>query len=400
MLVQVSKAVLIISWIVGAASLARLSPDWTAYWPFIEFRFMLLLPLLALMYVCYARGLLRGSVSTLDLFWLAALLMAHLMVAASWSWSTADATRIRELYEVLLLVAMLPIAVILASRDPSAFLELIFKVAYWAGVLVTVLALALFGTVAGELGAIGAGGIGLSRASGLATIGGLYLWAKDGRSRWLLPVPFFIGTILLSGSRAAALALGVSLLGLFLRWASVRSGNRRSGVGSILAGLLLLVGLLAAMALTEAGRQAVVVFVLQSFSGGDLESGQLYYADRDVIFRDAWTRFTASPWIGAGLGSYYGPFSEEYPHNLFLSFAVDGGLAPLVLASGCALLPFVGWMRSKSRESSFAYAAAFFFLVVSFFAGAYYDARWFWLFSLLGMQLARQCAAPGSGGNR
>jgi O-antigen ligase len=113
--------------------------------------------------------------------------------------------------------------------------------------------------------------------------------------------------------------------------------------------------------------------------------GSLYLADRDVIFLDAVRQFVAAPIGGIGLGSYRGPFGEEYPHNIILNYAVDGGVLPLLLMGAIAAIGVSRLFLTRVPEAYGSLCMSAYFFGGSFFAGSYYDARGMWLFLLLGL---------------
>jgi O-antigen ligase len=142
-----------------------------------------------------------------------------------------------------------------------------------------------------------------------------------------------------------------------------------------------------------ASRAALVTFALSNINatGGDASSAGIYLADRDTIFLTAWEGFSSNIVGGIGIGTYVGPFGELYPHNIALSFAVDGGIVSLVGFVLVVMWPIARILRTKDAWAIGALSAGLFFLVASLFSGTYYDARFVWVFLLLGLLCADRC---------
>jgi O-antigen ligase len=106
---------------------------------------------------------------------------------------------------------------------------------------------------------------------------------------------------------------------------------------------------------------------------------------RDQIFSDAIVETNEARWIGGGLGSFAGPFGEEYPHNLFLNYAVDGGLILAAVTTGLLLWLLLRACRATSLHGKVAFSCGIFFLVNSLLAGYHYEARLMWIFLILAL---------------
>jgi O-antigen ligase len=202
---------------------------------------------------------------------------------------------------------------------------------------------------------------------------------------------------MLSGSRAAFLALLVALAFLFVRRKRVGHGRRASWTVRITAVVLALIGTVAFF-LSPFGLTIIEGFVISNLAPASRQPGAqeaIYLADRDVIFQHAFSTATQHPAAGLGVGSYRGPFGEEYPHNLVLMYAVDAG----IVAAGL-LLAFIvhfSW-RSLAARAQWGVGAATtggFLLIASLFAGSYYDARVFWFMSFA-LTAAHAVRRPGA----
>jgi hypothetical protein len=375
----------ILSLLVGAASLGRISNAFGEIGVLGEVRFLVPLGLTVVAFLLQSMRSGRAGVAPRTRALLAGVLLLHAFVALSWFWSDRVAFGGTQLYELAILALVLVLAIVFFRGDPRGGVRLLVLTSYWVAVAFVLASLLSSGSLGGDLAIVGAGGIGGARLLGAGVLAAAYLTLRTGRVGWLLPTPPMVAGILLSGSRAALLALFLGLA--FLWW--VRKSLRPVVVTRVTR---------INRWLRYAGIASVVVVffwssmgiaILTDFIASNLtpqvgsEGPALYLADRDVIFADAWSRFLAQPLGGLGIGSYLGPWGEFYPHNLLLSLAVDGGVFAL---SGGVLLLGAGFLlavRVRVAEARFAVAAALFFLCASLFAGAYYDARFVWVFLLL-----------------
>jgi O-antigen ligase len=148
--------------------------------------------------------------------------------------------------------------------------------------------------------------------------------------------------------------------------------------------------------LTSVGLAVVQGFVasnLVSISSSGQPSSGIYLADRDVIFNDALRTFMTAPLTGLGIGSYRGPFGEEYPHNLLLMYAVDAGAVALLLLLAMVGMFIVQLLRARTASAVGVAAVGVFVLVAAMFAGSYYDARLFWFMSFALLTASRSESA-------
>lgn len=385
MIVRVAQLLFVLALLGGAVSLGRVSSQFSQAGAMGELR--LLVPL-GLASVAVLMQAVRGNVSGLRppaRTFLLATLFAHALVALSWLWSERIEFGKTQLYELSLLAAVLLLTVGLFRHNPRGAVRLFMHTFYWVAVVFVLISLVAFGSLQGELAFIGAGGIGSARILGAGGLAAAYLAMRSGRVIWLVPVPLMIVGILLSGSRAALLALFLSVAFLWLVRASVVVPERLTGtllVKSLRYGAI--AGMTIAFFWSSYGMAVVAEFVAsnivpQAGAGGP----GLYLADRDVIFADAWAKFSERPLGGLGLGTYLGPWGEFYPHNLLLSFAVDAGVIAAMSGTLALAFGFLSAVRIHVAEARCAVASGVFFLIASMFAGSYYDARFIWVFLLL-----------------
>lgn len=383
MILKIARLLLFASLMAGGISLSRLWDVGDEYWPLTEMRFVLLLSALV------ASGIALSSPASQPFprsqwRWLVIVIFVHGAAAVSWLWGAQDLSRINELYELVLLLISLVLTGFLLARDPAGALRNALQLHYWLALAFVGTAILASSRITGNLQEFGIGGIGAARLLSLAVVAGFYLWTTGGGIKWLLPLPLFMAGVLLSGSRAAALALLLALLTIGTLSAR-RIKFRVGAVLKICAGAITLGALVLAFFNTDTGKKDVEYFWTSNFVyGGSLGFGvdEIYLADRDLIFQDVWQKFLENPLAGSGLASYVCPCDSEviYPHNLLLGFAVDGGLFLLVAAVLSVVFPFFCWLPGRTVTSTFAAGGGVFILVTSLFSGSYYDARWLWVF--------------------
>jgi len=116
---------------------------------------------------------------------------------------------------------------------------------------------------------------------------------------------------------------------------------------------------------------------------------QGYSSGRVSISEQVIGLFQEHIWFGVGLDGYYGLLGQysgtEYPHNLFLASAAEGGLlgVTLVAVAVIALIRVALKRRPLSLNTLFAGLAGILLLVASQFSGNYYDSRMMWFFFVL-----------------
>lgn len=367
----------------GGLSISRVSDIGDEYWPLTEFRFVLLLMAISASTLAFSTAVSQPRTTVLHWSWWATVIGVHAYVCASWLWGPQEVERSNELYELALLILTLLFVGLLLRRDPGTALRTAFELHYWFALAFTVTTLLTLTTITGQLTEFGIGGIGASRLLSVGVIAGFYKWGTGKGMVWLLPIPFFLAGILLSGSRAAVLALLLALTAI-VTLGFLSSRYNRKALQEVSAGVVLLVFFMLSFFSTSFGQETIEYFWISNFlysNSQGFSTSELYLADRDILFLDAWNKFLDSPLIGSGLGSYLDPYDEAiYPHNLLLGFAVDAGFLALAIGLFCMVFPFIRCAASRSIEINFALGGALFLLTASMFSGTYYDARWLWVF--------------------
>lgn len=340
-----------------------------------ELRTWLLVPLVAFVYLHFARGVSDFLIGRAFAYVALLFVALHLTVAVSFVWASNLSGARVVLADILFLIGAVFVGAVLALPDPQTLIDRLFRLFWVASVALLLVGFVLTGGVAGQVVSIGAGGIGTARLHGSATLASLYLWRTTGAAWWLVPVPLQLASMVLSGARAPGLAL---LCAVFLL--SLRSmANRSRRLNSSLA-FFAIVGC-ALIALGISGSLTLILDVLeQSLFVSRGGRTTIYLADRDVIFKDAWEQFLENPLGGVGLGNYVGPFGEAYPHNIVLSYIIDGGVAALLIL--LVIAGFAAWslLTTVNPERYASLCMSLYFLICSLFAGSYYDARGAWVF--------------------
>ena len=143
---------------------------------------------------------------------------------------------------------------------------------------------------------------------------------------------------------------------------------------------------LAVIFASQSGRQIVTGFLLSNVVA---DSGS---ATVQVCLLLTVMSFLGRRWLksgtvaGSGLGTYLGPFGRTLAlDNLALNFAVDGRVLGLLGFVVVLYWPIQRIIRSRDSLALGALMSGLFFLVASLFAGTYYDARFMWVFLMLGM---------------
>ncbi|MCC7257962.1 MAG: hypothetical protein IT486_06290 [Gammaproteobacteria bacterium] len=319
-------------------------------------------------------------------WWVGGVCGLHGLLVLSWLWSTQSDFSSKQIFEIVLLVLALIAASRLFVAQPGRYLVAFQRLSVAMAAVLTAVGLMWSGVVQGDLSFVGAGGIGTARVLAVSMIYMAYLFLREPRVVYLLPMPVLVLEMALSGSRSAFLGLFV---GLAVLWIFRRRINDRNplGVGSLVLLSAGVVGVLMAGLLWTPSRAIIMDFVVSNFVMDPMTSqtAGLYLADRDLIFSSAWQSFLDSFFTGAGLGSYTGPFGEIYPHNLLLNLADDAGIGAMVIFVVLLVWPVSRLVRSRDPLSVLALANAAFFFLVSMFAGTYYDSRFIWIFLLLGL---------------
>jgi putative inorganic carbon (hco3(-)) transporter len=181
-------------------------------------------------------------------------------------------------------------------------------------------------------------------------------WARVG---WIVAAAVIAGTVLLTYSRGAMVALAVMglmlLKALHVRWTTTAA----------LIALLLLSLILLPASVTQ--RFLTIEEFLPEH--GDTLRPDSSFQERRRLMSVAWVMFGANPVVGVGAGNYtehyddyVGMTSSEarqyedpgdlhFPHNLYLEIAAETGLAGLVLFAALLIAAWLALGEGKRRSA-------------------------------------------------
>jgi hypothetical protein len=366
---------------IGAYSPARSNPDLEQFGLLLEPRVVAGAFLLALGTLSFLsrEGPMRATIE--QWLWWAGFIAVHLLILVSSTWSMDPWMVEPQIKDLLLLATYVVVFMQLFGREPEVAVRMLFI----ASIILSFpfLALVLLGGFGEESG--NAGGIGMARLFGLASIAGAYFHYTRGSKFALFMLPILAAGIMLSGSRAALLALVFAFAYLFMRRGQLkRKDDGRWGIK--LLGIFAVLACVVGFFLTPFGLTILEGFIVSNIAPAARAPGApeaIYLADRDVIFQDALMQIVDHPLLGLGMGSYRGPFGEEYPHNLLLLYGTDAGVGTMLILMGFMAHFLWRALRSRCDWAIGAAAAGLFLLVAAMFAGSYYDARVFWFMALL-----------------
>lgn len=274
------------------------------------------------------------------------------------------------------LVAYLMLAWTVARRLSRDALGAVWGWMFWIGLIYFFGALYGGSDVQGRYAAFGGGPNVFVRVMLLAALSALFMAAKDGKHRRLLFLPVFLVGAALSGSRGGLLAFAAMCLvgGIPM----LRRLPRRTAALFIGAGAILL------YASSSLVGSVIGRTVQQRYIQETLEAR--YDSGRGDLVTQSWDLFQQHFFFGAGLDGYFAEVGVQagyqYPHNLVLSTAAEGGLIGLTLLLGAVFKFVVAARRTRpmSTESVFLLLAGLFVLGSSLLSGNYYDSRFMWLF--------------------
>lgn len=313
-------------------------------------------------------------------------------MAVTAAWAPAGARLSAVLLDLGFLVVLVWAGWGIAARVHPRVLHSVWWWTYAAGWVYLAGALVSGPGVQGRYSAFGGGPNVFVRVMALAILATLVL-AVAQRRHWTLVglLPFLYGAYV-SGSRGGLLALAVVVL--------VGAVPLLRRTTSATLGTLTLGGLTVALLAPFVYDPAWSRFLQERFVQETLREG--YDSGRGEIVERSLRLFGEHLWTGTGLDGFYvlqGPLRTfEYPHNLVLASAAEGGLVGLVLVLGAVL---AGWLSLRARRpldtSALGFAlAALYVLVASMFSGDYYDSRLLWFFLGLAIVAAHR-TTPASG---
>ncbi|SFK92917.1 O-antigen ligase family protein [Geodermatophilus ruber] len=306
-------------------------------------------------------------------------------MAVSAFWAPPDARVSGALLDLLFLVALVWAGWSVAARVHPAVLSSLWWWLYAAGWLYLAGALAAGPDVQGRYSAFGGGPNVFVRVMALGLLASLFL-ATTRRAHWvLLAIPPFLYGAYMSGSRGGLLALAVVVV---VGGVPLLRRMSRTTVGTLVLG-----GAAVALVAPFVYDPAWFAFLRSRFLEQTLQQG--YDSGRGDIVERSLEIFAAHPWIGAGLDGFYALQGQgtdyEYPHNLLLAGATEGGLLGLGLVVGALVAGGLVLRRLRPLDTDtlgFALAALF-MLVASMFSGDYYDSRFLWFFLGVAVLAAR-----------
>jgi O-antigen ligase len=320
-----------------------------------------------------------GSTFVLFLAW------AGWMIATA-GWAPRDARYSAVALDFALLIAFVWIGWGVAARVSRRVLISVWWWLYIAGWVYLAGALAAGPGVQGRYAAFGGGPNVFVRVEVLAFLAALVLAATLGKRWVLVGLPAFLVGAVLSGSRGGLLAMAVMLLVGAVPLGR-RLGRRTMGILAVGA-----VPLLAGIAYFH--DPAWVAFARERYLEQTVAQG--YDSGRSSLVQRALELFDDHLWFGTGLDGFFAlqgvQTAAEYPHNLVVATAAEGGLIGLGLLVAAVGAGAVALYRARPLDSiSLGFAlGALFVLVASQFSGDYYDSRFLWFLLGLAVIAARK----------
>jgi len=344
--------------------------------PFLtEVRFWLTL-LLVLFFIASRHIALTHNVPASVRQWGILVALLHLYMLISIFWAPDTQASAKHVVSLILLSILMLISSTVFSFSFEANVLIFLKLIYWTAIIFSVGG--VFGPSTDEtrMAAFLGGPNVFVRWMSSGVFCSVYFWLVRRDLRWLAPVPIFLACIVLSGSRGGMISFlltSIFLLVLLVYYRYLRLGR----VVIFLLIFSIFIGVVVQ-------NQRVSEMWTTRFIELTLDSG--YLSGRDQFLISAWEMFLDSPFLGVGADGFK-QISElsEYPHNILLTFASEGGLVALVLFSVALGKAIVRWFRPKTLLQVFCFIQALFYLIASLFSGYYYDARLMWLFMLLYM---------------
>lgn len=313
-------------------------------------------------------------------------------MAATGLWAPPDARVIENLLDLGFMGAFVGLAWACVGHLPPDTVERVWTWFAVAGAVYFLAAIAAGPDIQGRYAAFGGGPNVFVRVMILAALAVTYLASQRSRPRWLWFLPLFILGAVLSGSRGGMVAfVGVVIVG---SWPMLRRMRRK-----VLVRLMLL-GAAAAISIPPLLGPETIESLRQRWVVLTLESG--YSSGRDSIYAQVWELFSSSPFVGVGLDGYYGLIGKaqgfEYPHNVLLASAAEGGVVSLTIL---VLAIAVFWLSTRPGPmppaALYFMLAAVYLAAASMFSGDYYDVRLLWFF--LGLAAIDSSRARRAGPN-
>lgn len=319
-----------------------------------------------------------------------AMLVAWLLVSTIWAPPGARLAPVAA--DLLYLLVFAAISVYFLRRVDDETLRIVWILTFVAGCVYAVGALAL-GTVTaqGRLSAFGGGPNVFVRVVCLGVLASVALTLGTRLGRWtMLAVPVLLMCAVLSGSRGGLVALLVT--GLTAVWL-IASGKSRRAKRWLLTGTVGLAVFFYLLIWPRVKTFVQVRFIDETFNQG-------YTSGRSDISAQSLELFKDHPIVGVGVDGYWALAGAsqgyQYPHNILLTAATEGGLIGLALLTVTLGLGFRSAFRRRFPLQTLIPAlAALFILVASLFSGYWYDTRFLWFYLAVGAELVERHRARG-----
>jgi O-antigen ligase len=325
-----------------------------------------------------------GAFGIFFLVWAGWLLFSSL-------WAPSAARLASYVPDLVLLLLLVGTAWAVANRIHPRGVQSLWWWLFASGLIYAAAAVVQGPDVQGRYAALGGGPNVFVRVMALAAVAAMFL-AVVWRRHWaLVGIPVFVAGALLSGSRGGLLSLAaIVLVGGVPLWRRMSAKMRGSLVLAAVAGGMLVPFFVEPAWFTGLQQRLVEQTLVQRYDSG-----------RSEILVGAWRLFGEHPVAGAGLDGYYALIGSlagwEYPHNLVLATAAEGGLLGLVallgaLAAAGATLQAARPLGADALGFSLC---ALFMLIASMFSGDYYDSRFAWFFLGLAVVSAKRDRQDG-----
>lgn len=290
--------------------------------------------------------------------------MAYMLITVIWA--TDPDLAADKSHELLLMLTVA--AVVAVSRqydDGNALLLGFWTMMVAIGAVFA--ALALMNPEDGRAVALGGGPNTFGRNMGLAALGALYLGTRYGTAARLASVGIVAISALLivrCGSRGGLLSFAVAA-GVYTVMANTTVVKKAAIISAMTAATSLV------FFYTEPGRQAIDVFSGRII---ELTIENQHLAGRGDLWTQAIDLFKERPLFGWGLNGFRAN-SWNYPHNIFLEIATEGGLVGLILILYAAWVWLAKFWRHRYQLPRVSLAAVVLTLTAAQTSGDLFDSR-------------------------
>lgn len=307
-----------------------------------------------------------------------------ILLILSAMWSPLSADKIIQIWNLLILLGLLWLLKCALVLAPQTTVTTFLTLSAVSGTIFAMVGLLSAGNLS-RLAAFGGGPNVFARVTGMGIVAVIYILVTQRRSPWIAfsLLPLVVATVL-SGSRGAMLGTLVAVIVMSV--CLTMRAWRRVIVGSVISvpAIAYLYQRYGDLLATTLQRRIVVLTLEEQYTAG-----------RDNLWAAAWDMFMERPLFGWGLGSFVVQ-NQTYPHNLLLQTAAEIGLCGVILI----IAPLLVWIRrlavARPRDPLIIapLASAALILVASMFSGGYYDARFFWAYSLIAIAALTRGPSP------